>query len=95
MPSFFQDKGFVDKEKLDDPSLYHYAIFSDNVLATSVVVNSAVLNANAPEKHVFHIVTDKLNFASMKMWFIVHPPASATVEVMSVDDFKWLNFSYC
>ncbi|GMH13501.1 hypothetical protein Nepgr_015342 [Nepenthes gracilis] len=90
-----QDKGFVDKEKLDDPSLYHYAIFSDNVLATSVVVNSAVLNANEPEKHVFHIVTDKLNFASMKMWFIVHPPANATVEVMSVDDFKWLNSSYC
>jgi len=31
--------------KLEDNSLYHYAIFSDNVLAVSVVVNSTVLNA--------------------------------------------------
>ena len=34
---------FPDKEKLEDPSLYHYALFSDNVLATSVVVNSTIL----------------------------------------------------
>ncbi|GAB4838662.1 Probable galacturonosyltransferase 3 [Ancistrocladus abbreviatus] len=91
----FQNKGFANKEKLEDQSLYHYAIFSDNVLATSVVVNSTVLNANEPEKHVFHIVTDKLNFVPMKMWFLVNPPASAAVEVVNIDDFKWLNSSYC
>jgi alpha-1,4-galacturonosyltransferase len=81
--------------RLENPSLYHYAIFSDNVLATSVVVNSTVLHANDPEKHVFHIVTDKLNFAAMKMWFLENSPAGATIQVENVDDFTWLNSSYC
>lgn len=36
---------FPDQEKLEDPKLYHYALFSDNVLATAVVVNSTVLHA--------------------------------------------------
>ncbi|CAN6162623.1 unnamed protein product [Urochloa humidicola] len=83
------------KAKLEDRLLYHYAIFSDNVLAASVVVRSAVTNANEPEKHVFHIVTDRLNFAAMKMWFITHPPHLATVHVENIDNFKWLNSSYC
>ncbi|KAL5562343.1 hypothetical protein UlMin_032090 [Ulmus minor] len=83
------------KEKLEDPSLYHYAIFSDNVLATSVVVNSTALHAKEPKKHVFHVVTDKLNFAAMRMWFLLNPPPGATVQVENIDDFKWLNSSYC
>lgn len=91
----YEDREFPNKEKLEDPSLYHYAIFSDNVLAASVVVNSTVLHANEPEKHVFHIVTDKLNFAAMKMWFLVNPPANAAIKVENVDDFTWLNSSYC
>ncbi|VVB09579.1 unnamed protein product [Arabis nemorensis] len=81
--------------KFEDPSLYHYAIFSDNVLATSVVVNSTVLNAKEPQKHVFHIVTDKLNFAAMKMWFRINAPVDATIQVENINDFKWLNSSYC
>ena len=36
---------FPNHEKLADPKLYHYALFSDNILATAVVVNSTVLNA--------------------------------------------------
>ncbi|XP_043713645.1 probable galacturonosyltransferase 3 [Telopea speciosissima] len=95
---FLLDRGseeVVNKDKLEDSSLYHYAIFSDNVLATSVVVNSTVLHAKEPEKHVFHIVTDKLNFAAMKMWFLVNSPVDATVQVENIDDFKWLNSSYC
>ncbi|OAY65050.1 putative galacturonosyltransferase 3, partial [Ananas comosus] len=88
-------KTLRNKEKLEDPSLYHYAIFSDNVVATSVAVNSTVTNAKNPEKHVFHIVTDMLNFAAMKMWFISHPPLPATVHVENYDDLKWLNSSYC
>lgn len=91
----YQNKRYLDKEKVQDPSLFHYAIFSDNVLATSVVINSTVQHAKDPQKHVFHIVTDKLNFAAMKMWFIVNPPAKATVQVENIDDFKWLNASYC
>ncbi|OIW14698.1 hypothetical protein TanjilG_33040 [Lupinus angustifolius] len=91
----YHKKRNFDKEKIEDPSLHHYAIFSDNVLATSVVVNSTVQNAKEPEKHVFHIVTDKLNFAAMRMWFLINPPSKATIEVQNIDDFKWLNSSYC
>ncbi|KAG5005758.1 hypothetical protein JHK85_024300 [Glycine max] len=35
---------FPHQENLEDPHLYHYAIFSDNILATAVVVNSTVSN---------------------------------------------------
>jgi alpha-1,4-galacturonosyltransferase len=38
-------RDFPHQEKLEDPSLYHYALFSDNILATGVVVNSAISNA--------------------------------------------------
>ncbi|KAF4373980.1 hypothetical protein F8388_007886 [Cannabis sativa] len=91
----FHKREDINTEKLEDNSLYHYAIFSDNVLATSVVVNSTVLHANEPEKHVFHIVTDKLNFVAMKMWFLINSPAGATIKVENIDEFKWLNSSYC
>ncbi|KAI3812119.1 hypothetical protein L1987_16825 [Smallanthus sonchifolius] len=90
-----KNKEIPNIKNLEDPSLYHYAIFSDNVLATSVVVNSTVLHAKEPGKHVFHIVTDKLNFAAMKMWFLVNPPEGSTIQVQNVDDFTWLNASYC
>ena len=36
---------FPNPEKLEDPSLFHYALFSDNVIAAAVVVNSTVHNA--------------------------------------------------
>ncbi|KAJ1420977.1 Nucleotide-diphospho-sugar transferase, partial [Sesbania bispinosa] len=85
---------FPNQEKLEDPQLYHYAIFSDNVLATAVVVNSTVSNAKDASKHVFHIVTDRLNYAGMRMWFLVNPPGKATIQVQNIDDFTWLNSSY-
>lgn len=91
----YDSKELSDNDKLTDPFLYHYAVFSDNVLATSVVVNSTASHAKEPEKHVFHIVTDRLNFAAMRMWFIKHSPSPATVQVQNIDEFKWLNSSYC
>lgn len=36
---------FPNQEKLEDSRLYHYAIFSDNVLAAAVVVNSTLSHA--------------------------------------------------
>ncbi|WJX87117.1 Polygalacturonate 4-alpha-galacturonosyltransferase, variant 2 [Trifolium repens] len=90
-----EKRKFPRSENLENPSLYHYALFSDNVLAASVVVNSAVINAKDPSKHVFHLVTDKLNFGAMNMWFLLNPPGKATIHVENVDDFKWLNSSYC
>lgn len=52
-------------------------------------------NAKEPEKHGFHLVMDRLNFGAMKMWFLENPPSKATIHVENVDDFKWLNSSYC
>ncbi|KAM0935171.1 putative polygalacturonate 4-alpha-galacturonosyltransferase [Dioscorea sansibarensis] len=90
-----EKRKFPRSENLENPNLYHYALFSDNVLAASVVVNSTIMNAKVPEKHVFHLVTDKLNFGAMNMWFLLNPPGEATIHVENVDDFKWLNSSYC
>ncbi|KAK1325118.1 Polygalacturonate 4-alpha-galacturonosyltransferase [Acorus calamus] len=90
-----EKRKFPRSENLENPNLYHYALFSDNVLAASVVVNSTIINAKEPEKHVFHLVTDKLNFGAMNMWFLLNPPGKATIHVENVDDFKWLNSSYC
>ncbi|KAJ4950626.1 hypothetical protein NE237_027458 [Protea cynaroides] len=90
-----EKRRFPRSENLENPNLFHYALFSDNVLAASVVVNSTIMNAKEPEKHVFHLVTDKLNFGAMNMWFLLNPPGKATIHVENVDDFKWLNSSYC
>ena len=43
--SNYSEQHFPNQEKLDDPQLYHYAIFSDNILAAAVVVNSTISNA--------------------------------------------------
>ncbi|CAA7392336.1 unnamed protein product [Spirodela intermedia] len=80
--------------KLTDNSLYHYCVFSDNVLATSAVVNSTMVNSKHPEKVVFHLVTDGVNYAAMRSWFTMNSFRGAAVEVQNVDDFSWLNASY-
>ncbi|KAL5576337.1 hypothetical protein UlMin_018036 [Ulmus minor] len=85
---------FPNQEKLEDPQLYHYALFSDNVLAAAVVVNSTIMHAKNPANHVFHIVTDRLNYAAMRMWFLVNPPGKATIQVQNIEEFTWLNASY-
>ncbi|KAH0766249.1 hypothetical protein KY285_002120 [Solanum tuberosum] len=90
-----EKRKFPRSENLENPALFHYALFSDNVLAASVVVNSTIVNAKEPEKHVFHLVSDKLNFGAMNMWFLLNPPGKATIHVENVDEFKWLNSSYC
>nr|GLL18792.1 probable galacturonosyltransferase 9 [Ipomoea trifida]GMC59510.1 probable galacturonosyltransferase 9 [Ipomoea batatas]GMC66019.1 probable galacturonosyltransferase 9 [Ipomoea batatas]GME08241.1 probable galacturonosyltransferase 9 [Ipomoea batatas]GME18367.1 probable galacturonosyltransferase 9 [Ipomoea batatas] len=83
------------KPEFEDPTLYHYAIFSDNVIAVSVVVNSVIKNAKEPWKHVFHIVTDKMNVAAMKVWFKMRPVGGgAHIEIKSVEDYKFLTSSY-
>ncbi|KAK1407048.1 hypothetical protein QVD17_38658 [Tagetes erecta] len=83
------------KPEFEDPSLYHYAIISDNVIAVNVVVNSTVMNAQEPWKHVFHIVTHKMNLAAMKVWFKMRPVVrGAFVEVKAVEEFTFLNSSY-
>lgn len=40
-----EKRKFPGSENLENPNLYHYALFSDNVLAASVVINSTITNA--------------------------------------------------
>ncbi|KAK9105339.1 hypothetical protein Scep_022183 [Stephania cephalantha] len=92
-PEKYVDTG--PKPEFEDPNLYHYAIFSDNVIAASVVVNSAVKNAKEPWKHVFHVATDRMNLAAMQVWFKMRPAeGGAHVEVKAVEDYTFLNSSY-
>lgn len=81
-------------EKLQDNSLYHFCVFSDNILATSVVVNSTASNSHHPDQVVFHLVTDEVNYAPMKAWFSMNNFRGVTVEVQKIEDFSWLNASY-
>ena len=92
-PEKYRDEG--PKPEFEDPSLYHYAIFSDNVIAVSVVVRSVVKNAAEPWKHVFHVVTNRMNVAAMKVWFKMRPvEGGAFLEVKAVEEFTFLNSSY-
>lgn len=81
-------------DKLRNNGLYHYCIFSDNILAASVVVNSTVTNSNHPNLLVFHLVTDEVNYTPMRAWFNMNSFRGATVEVQKVEEFTWLNASY-
>lgn len=93
-PEKYSDEGKIPPPELEDPELYHYAIFSDNVVAASVVVNSAVKNSKEPWKHVFHVVTDKMNLGAMQVIFKMRDYNGAHVEVKAVEDYKFLNSSY-
>ncbi|KAM7496241.1 hypothetical protein LguiA_020655 [Lonicera macranthoides] len=93
-PEKYMDEGKPTRPEFEDPNLYHYAIFSDNVIAASVVVNSAVKNSKEPWKHVFHVVTDKMNLGAMQVMFKMREYNGAHVEVKAVEDYKFLNSSY-
>uniref|UniRef100_A0A1D1ZAH4 Hexosyltransferase n=1 Tax=Anthurium amnicola TaxID=1678845 RepID=A0A1D1ZAH4_9ARAE len=80
--------------RLVDNNLYHFCVFSDNVLATSAVVNSTVSNADHPQQFVFHVVTDSVNYRAMKTWFLVNNFRGCIVEVRNIVEFSWLNTSY-
>ncbi|KAL5080928.1 hypothetical protein RYX36_009349 [Vicia faba] len=85
------DRKLPNENKIHDPELYHYVVFSDNVLACGVVVNSTVSNSKEQEKLVFHIVTNSLNFPSISMWFLLNPPGKAAVHIQNIDNFDWLS----
>ncbi|WJX18530.1 polygalacturonate 4-alpha-galacturonosyltransferase [Trifolium repens] len=86
-----EERKLPNENKIHHPDLYHYAVFSDNVLACAVVVNSTVSTAKEPEKLVFHIVTDSLNLPAISMWFLLNSPGNATVHIQSIDNFEWLS----
>nr|GLL42684.1 probable galacturonosyltransferase 6 isoform X1 [Ipomoea trifida] len=89
-----EEREFPNQHKLHNPDLYHFAVFSDNILACSVVVNSTISSAKDPEKIVFHIVTDSVSLPAISMWFLLNPPVKATIHIQSIDNIKWLSTKY-
>ncbi|KAK1412481.1 hypothetical protein QVD17_33766 [Tagetes erecta] len=77
-------------ESLLNPDLHHYVMFSNNVLASSVVINSTVMHSKASRKQVFHVLTDKQSFFSMKMWFFTNTYKDAIVHVLNIEDLDLL-----
>lgn len=75
--------------RLTDPLFRHVVLFTDNVLAASVVVSSAVRNSAEPHKLVFHIITDKKTYTPMHAWFATNLIDSVVVEVKGLHQFDW------
>ncbi|KAL0347612.1 UNVERIFIED_CONTAM: putative galacturonosyltransferase 7 [Sesamum calycinum] len=78
-------------KKFVNPDLYHYVIFSRNILASSVVINSTVQHAKEGEKQVFHLLTDTENYFAMKLWFFRNKYGDAAVQVLNIEDLKLYN----
>ncbi|XP_072987617.1 probable galacturonosyltransferase 12 [Typha latifolia] len=74
---------------LSNPSLHHYVLASDNVIASAVVAASLVANSLSPESVVLHVVTDRKTYATMHAWFALHPLRPAVVEVKGLHQFDW------
>ncbi|CAO2184085.1 unnamed protein product [Urochloa humidicola] len=78
------------------------AVVVDNLLATlhstedQVEAHKQKANyvAQNPANHVFHIVTDKHNYAAMRMWFLANPIGETAIQVQNIEEFTWLNSSY-
>ncbi|KAL0878253.1 hypothetical protein Bca101_027959 [Brassica carinata] len=85
-----EERSYAVASKLIDNSLYHFGVFSDNIVATSVVVNSTALNSKAPEKVFFHLVTNEIIYAEMKSWFTMNMDnlRGVTVEVQKFERFQ-------
>ncbi|KAH0465696.1 hypothetical protein IEQ34_005799 [Dendrobium chrysotoxum] len=82
-----EDRG-LHAQKIGDPSFRHYVVFSRNVLAASVTINSTVMNSEATENMVFHLITDKQNYYAMKYWFTRYSFKKAFIHVINIDKFK-------
>ncbi|XVF80905.1 hypothetical protein PTKIN_Ptkin15bG0112600 [Pterospermum kingtungense] len=89
-----EERQLPNQQKLHDSDLYHYAVFSDNILACAVVVNSTIASAEEPEKIVFHVVTNSLYLPAISMWFLLNPPGKATIHIQSIEKFDWLSTKY-
>ncbi|XP_072955104.1 probable galacturonosyltransferase 7 isoform X2 [Typha angustifolia] len=74
--------------KVENTKLQHYVIFSKNILATSVTINSTVMNSKESGNMVFHLVTDGQNFYTFKHWFVRNSYKEATVHVLNFDNLQ-------
>ncbi|TVU19946.1 hypothetical protein EJB05_36129, partial [Eragrostis curvula] len=82
------DREHSDAEKLENPAFWHYVIFSTNLLASSMTINSTVMNSEESANMVFHLVTDAQNFYAFKNWFIRNSYKGATISVLDFEDFQ-------
>ncbi|MQL99851.1 hypothetical protein Taro_032582 [Colocasia esculenta] len=81
------DKEHAHLERLVNPALQHYIIFSKNILASSVAVNSTVMNCKESGNLVFHLLTDSENYFSMKFWFSRNVYKDAVIHVQNIEDY--------
>ncbi|TQD84897.1 hypothetical protein C1H46_029510 [Malus baccata] len=75
-------------DKYVNRAFQHFVIFSTNVLASSVVINSTVMHAKDSGKLVFHVLTDQENYFAMKLWFFRNTYKEATVEVLNIEQLN-------
>ncbi|KAL6841432.1 hypothetical protein ACP4OV_028950 [Aristida adscensionis] len=77
-----------DTQKFVNPVLQHYAIFSTNLLASSMTINSTVINSEESANMVFHLITDAQNYYAFKNWFIRNSYKEAAINVVNFEDFQ-------
>ncbi|WVZ98987.1 hypothetical protein U9M48_044354 [Paspalum notatum var. saurae] len=87
------DMEHSDTKKFENPQLQHYVIFSTNLLASSITINSTVVNSEESANMVFHLMTDAQNFYAFKNWFIRNSYMGATISVLNFEDFQLKNMS--
>ncbi|KAM3312656.1 hypothetical protein ACQJBY_032477 [Aegilops geniculata] len=85
-----KEREFPKRSSMVMDDFHHYAIFSDNILASAVVINSTIAASKDPKRIMFHLITDALSFPAMMMWFLTKPPSPATIHIESLDELKWL-----
>ncbi|PAN18939.1 hypothetical protein PAHAL_3G236700 [Panicum hallii] len=85
------DMEHSDAEKFGNPAFQHYVIFSTNLLAASMTINSSVINSEESANMVFHLMTDGQNFYAFKNWFIRNSYKGATIRVLNFEDFQVKN----
>ncbi|WOL04558.1 putative galacturonosyltransferase 7 isoform X1 [Canna indica] len=73
---------------LDRPNLMHYVIFSKNVLAAAVTINSTIMSSEVNRNMFFHVVTDAQNYYAMKLWFARNLFEEATIFVINFEELS-------
>ncbi|XP_042420296.1 probable galacturonosyltransferase 7 isoform X2 [Zingiber officinale] len=74
--------------KLEVPKVMHYVIFSKNMIAAAVTINSTVMNSEVNQNMVFHVVTDAQNYYAMKLWFARNSYRDAEIIVINLEQLN-------
>ncbi|OAY79990.1 putative galacturonosyltransferase 7, partial [Ananas comosus] len=79
------DSEHLHAHKFDTPKYRHYIIFSRNILAASVAINSTVMSSEVTGNMVFHLLTDAQNYYAMKLWCSRHSYKEAVLRVINFE----------